>query len=82
MPQIRSTNTGISAIVLPTGAIAERLEVAVEGVLLAEVPLLPRQITLVLVWGEWFGPASLAAGLGAAAFLLLFRRRRGRPASA
>jgi len=64
-PQLRATNTGISAVVMPTGEIVERLDLNARGVLVGSVR--PESgMTLMLLFGDWFGPAALAA-----AFLIL-----------
>jgi apolipoprotein N-acyltransferase len=68
--QARATNTGISALILPTGEIAARAELGERTALAGELPLVAQGDTLALARGDWLGPAALA---GAA--LLAFRRR-------
>jgi len=64
LPQIRSTNTGISALILPDGSITgaspknEALHLNWEIVLPEENP-----DSGVIRWGDWFGPTALFVGL-------------------
>ncbi len=73
-PQLRVTNTGITAWIDATGSIRGRLGVHERGVLLAEVPAGPGGTTVAMRWGEWVGPAAAAA----AASLLAALRLSGR----
>jgi apolipoprotein N-acyltransferase len=78
LPQLRSTNTGISALILPDGEITQPTAMDVPGVLNARVPLLEPQWTLMKAWGDWFGRFALLAGpclLAAAALLGLGRSK-------
>ena len=61
--QVRATNTGISAIISPTGELLAVAGVHERGAIVASVPAASRSGTLMLAWGDWFGPAALAAGL-------------------
>jgi apolipoprotein N-acyltransferase len=61
--QVRATNTGISAIISPTGELLAVAGVHERGAITASVPAAPGSGTLMLAWGDWFGPAALAAGL-------------------
>ena len=61
--QVRATNTGISAIISPTGELLAVAGVHERGAIMASVPAAPGSGTLMLAWGDWFGPAALAAGL-------------------
>jgi apolipoprotein N-acyltransferase len=64
LPQIRATNTGISALILPDGTIAgtspknEALHLNWDIPLRAENPP-----TLIVRWGDWFGPSALFLGI-------------------
>lgn len=58
--QVRATNTGISALILPTGAIVAPGPEDEPAALLYTVPLLDLAATPVVRWGNWPGPASLA----------------------
>ncbi|HVN85421.1 MAG TPA: apolipoprotein N-acyltransferase [Candidatus Binatia bacterium] len=73
-PQVRVTNTGISAIISPTGAIVKRVGIDRRGTLLAPVTPAAPAMTLMLRWGDWFGPTALASG--ALSLVWLFMRRR------
>ena len=66
-PQVRAANTGISALILASGEIAARSEVGTETVLMVDVPLTAADESLLMRWGNWFGPTALVLG-----FLLLF----------
>ena len=61
--QVRATNTGISAVISPTGELLAMAGVHERRALVASVPAAPRSGTLMLAWGDWFGPVALAAGL-------------------
>jgi apolipoprotein N-acyltransferase len=63
-PQLRATNTGISAAIDASG---ERIAVAgvhERAALVASVVPERAARTLVLAWGDWLGPAALAAVIG------------------
>jgi apolipoprotein N-acyltransferase len=61
--QVRATNTGISAIISPTGELLAVAGVHERGAITASVPAAPSSGTLMLAWGDWFGRVALAAGL-------------------
>lgn len=74
-PQIRATNTGISAVIDATGTPTAVAGVHRRATLVAVVQPETEATTLALAWGDWFGPAALVVGL-----LLLsagWLRRRG-----
>ncbi len=74
LPQLRATNTGISAVISPTGEIVASTAVGIETVLEGTVTPGRRGRTLVVLWGDWFGPfAALAAVL--LTLVALARRR-------
>jgi apolipoprotein N-acyltransferase len=58
-PQVRATNTGISAIIAPTGEFLGTIGVNERGNLVATVAPQHGATTLMVVWGDWFGPAAL-----------------------
>lgn len=62
-PQIRATNTGISAVIDSTGELLGTIRVGEKGVLVARVAPEREARTLVLAWGDWFRPAVLALAL-------------------
>jgi apolipoprotein N-acyltransferase len=68
LPQIRSTNTGISALILPTGELLHQGPLFEPKIMTYPVPLNEPIWSLVKVWGDWFGPAAFFLALG---FLLL-----------
>ncbi len=62
-PQVRSTNTGISALILPDGSMTNRSQINREEIVNMTVPILPSIQTLMLKWGDWFGKFALILGL-------------------
>ena len=75
-PQLRATNTGISALIGPDGQIVDAGPVDAEASLSYRVPLVDLPPTVVMRAGAWAGPASLAAGVLLALVLALRRRAR------
>jgi len=61
--QVRATNTGISAVISPTGELLAQAAVHERAALVASVPGGSGSGTLMLAWGDWFGRVALAAGL-------------------
>jgi len=73
LPQLRATNTGISALILPNGDITHSSPIGAPQILNVSIPLVSRTQTLMLAWGDWFGRIALFIGfLG----LFLIARRR------
>lgn len=72
--QVRATNTGISAIVSPSGELLDTLGVDARGTLAAVVAARPSPGSLLLAWGDWFGGAAALAG--AALLAALWMRPR------
>jgi apolipoprotein N-acyltransferase len=70
-PQVRATNTGISAVIAPTGELLGTIAVDHRGTLVEAVTPAGGTSTLMVAWGDWFGPTVLVIGLG----LLAWRRR-------
>jgi apolipoprotein N-acyltransferase len=71
--QARVTNTGITALISPTGEVVAGAGLGERRVVVGELPLLRAQPTLALRVGDGLGPAGLAL-----AALLLVRPRPGR----
>jgi apolipoprotein N-acyltransferase len=76
--QVRATNTGISALITATGDLSLTTGVHERTVLLAQVAAEPVAPTLVLLWGDWLGPAAGAIALAALAAARKRERARGR----
>ncbi|MGY6553386.1 MAG: apolipoprotein N-acyltransferase [Wenzhouxiangella sp.] len=71
-PQLRTTVTGISAVITPTGEIIDQLGTGEHGVLVGSIqPGSGR--TLLLMLGNWLGPSSAFAAL---LILVMARIRR------
>ncbi len=68
LPQIRSANTGISALILPNGEVAQRSELGKKEILNVEVPIGRVPATLMMRWGDWFRRVALVLAFG---FVLL-----------
>jgi apolipoprotein N-acyltransferase len=75
LPQVRAANTGISALILPDGSIAHESALGTQQILNLEVPVLPARETLMIRWGDWFGPTALVSGLGLLSMLLALDRK-------
>jgi apolipoprotein N-acyltransferase len=60
---VRATNTGISAIISPTGELLAEAGVHERAAIAAQVPAAARSGTLMLAWGDWFCPTALVLGL-------------------
>jgi apolipoprotein N-acyltransferase len=72
LPQIRATNTGYSALILPNGDAIQTSEYGSAESMIWEVPLIERYDTAMVRGGDWFGAASLMVSLGG----LLVQRMR------
>jgi apolipoprotein N-acyltransferase len=57
---IRSTNTGISALILPDGSIVDQTPTFQERVQIVEAPIIAFPMTLMTLLGDWFGRFALA----------------------
>jgi apolipoprotein N-acyltransferase len=75
-PQLRATNTGISAIITPTGELRGTIGVGERGALSELVTPTRAARTLMLAWGDWFGPTALAAAAVLTGAAWLGRARR------
>lgn len=67
--QIRAANTGISALILPSGDIVARTVFGEKALMEVDVPLATSLDSLMVRWGSWFGWTAL--WLGAALFVLI-----------
>ncbi len=76
LPQLRATNTGISAVITPTGDVVERVGVDERATLIAHVVPGARARTLAVAWGDWLGPVALALALVSLVIIVLTRRKR------
>lgn len=66
-PQVRATNTGISAVIDATGELRAVAGTHVRTALVGTVTPERAARTLMLAWGDWFGPVALALGVAALA---------------
>jgi apolipoprotein N-acyltransferase len=78
LPMLRVAKTGISALVLPDGALAAKTSIGTCENLQVSVPIVRSRWTLMRAWGDWFGPfSSFVAGawvLGVFLRTLVLRR--------
>jgi apolipoprotein N-acyltransferase len=81
LPQVRATNSGISALISPMGDIVQEVRTGQRAGVLMTVPRTERMSTLMVAWGDWFGPTALIAGvvLLLAQALLARRQSAGSP---
>jgi apolipoprotein N-acyltransferase len=63
LPLLRSTNTGISALITATGEIEHATGVNTKEIMNVYVPITPPIWTLMKAWGDWFGKFALAVGV-------------------
>ncbi len=69
---VRSTNSGITCVIDPSGRRIAEIEPFIEGYLIADVPVYDDTTTLYTRWGDWFGAlCAIAAALLLAWGLLL-----------
>ncbi len=73
-PQLRATTTGVSAVITPSGELLDVADVHARTALVGTVRPESGATTLMLAWGDWFGPTALAVGV----LLLALGRRRDR----
>lgn len=72
-PMVRATNTGISAVITPTGEFVDTIGVHQRATMVAAVTPEHGAMTLMLACGDWFGPVALAAAAGLLLVPLAFR---------
>jgi apolipoprotein N-acyltransferase len=75
-PQVRATNTGISAVISATGDVLEAAGVDQRATLVATVAPERAATTLMVAWGDWFGPVAAACATVLLGVSLLPGRRR------
>jgi apolipoprotein N-acyltransferase len=63
LPQLRATNTGVSALIEADGTIHDPTGTFVEQVLSVQIPLTGSIWTLMKAWGDWFGGFALVSAL-------------------
>ena len=80
-PQLRVTNTGISGVITATGEIVAAAGVHERAALVGTVTLERRAMTLMLAWGQWFGPTALFVGVALLVAQLLGSQWSGRTRS-
>jgi apolipoprotein N-acyltransferase len=76
LPQLRATNTGISAVIDATGEIRSSTAVNDATVLVGTVTPGSRAKTLMVQWGDWFGPATTLVALSVVFWVTVRRRLR------
>ncbi len=77
LPQVRATNSGISAYISPTGEIVREVQTGQRAGVLMTIPPTEHIGTLMVAWGDWFGPTALVSGVVLLlAQVLLLRRSR------
>jgi apolipoprotein N-acyltransferase len=59
LPQVRVTNSGISALISPTGEVLSEVPDDRRASLALTVPPSPHLSTLMVAWGDWLGPTAL-----------------------
>jgi apolipoprotein N-acyltransferase len=76
LPQVRATNSGISAFISPTGEILNEIQTGQRAGVLMAVPQTEPVGTLMVAWGDWFGPTALVLGVALLLAQALLARRR------
>ena len=63
LPQLRSTNTGISALITATGDMPQQTGIGKAEIMNVKVPITPPIWTLMKSWGDWFGRTAFVLGI-------------------
>jgi apolipoprotein N-acyltransferase len=63
LPQVRATNSGVSAVISPAGSILRETRWAKREALSASVPMIDRMVTPAVAFRRWLTPALLGAAL-------------------
>jgi apolipoprotein N-acyltransferase len=83
LPQVRATNSGLSALISPTGELEAVTEFAGRTAFRVQVPRPAASWTLVVAWGDWLGLSSLVVAAALLGWAFRASRRRTRlPGSA
>ncbi len=78
LPMLRTTNTGISALILPDGEITHPTELGVQKILNVYIPLIAPIPTLIKAWGDWFNSFCLGMAFLGISMMNLFRRKESK----
>ncbi|MCP3065694.1 apolipoprotein N-acyltransferase [Myxococcus sp. K38C18041901] len=62
-PQVRVTNSGVSALIDASGEVLSEIADAQRGTQVMRVPASPGLSTLALTWGHWLGPVALVCAV-------------------
>jgi apolipoprotein N-acyltransferase len=81
LPQVRATNSGISAYISPTGELVREVETGQRAAVLMTIPPTGHVATLMVAWGDWFGPTALISGVVLLVAQALWARRSSRQQS-
>ena len=74
LPILRSTNTGISALILPNGEIQNQTDIGKQAILHTFIPTTQPIPTLFKKWGDWLGPFTFILSLAFILTALLKRK--------
>ncbi|AEI63522.1 apolipoprotein N-acyltransferase [Myxococcus fulvus] len=73
-PQVRVTNSGVSALIDVTGAVVAEVDDGQRAGLTLRVPATAEMTSLALAWGDWLSPWALVAAMAGLAGAVLARR--------
>jgi apolipoprotein N-acyltransferase len=77
LPQVRATNSGISAYISPTGELVREVETGQRAGVVMTIPPIEHIGTLMVAWGDWFGPTALISGVVLLIAQALLLRKKG-----
>ncbi|MFP2909194.1 apolipoprotein N-acyltransferase [Pyxidicoccus sp. 3LFB2] len=77
-PQVRVTNSGVSALIDATGTVMAEVDDNQRSGLAMRVPVTAPLSSLALAWGDWLGPVALVLALGLLGGAVLGGRRARR----